>query len=129
LLPRQALELVFDEMRRPDLTPSQRCALLSATGALVEMPEVAAFWERCAGLMDREVCLGPHVSQTLQAHAFRSSARCLLKSVQQPASPLLVPNPSQVGADVAGCIDARLVRRSPAAARWWINVVLRMISG
>lgn len=53
----QALELVIAEMRRADLTPSMRCRLLGVSGALCKRPEVAAFWEQCAGLKDKEVSM------------------------------------------------------------------------
>lgn len=51
----QALELVWGEMRRPDLTPGMRCILLNAAGSLCAVPEVAAFWRECAALGDAEV--------------------------------------------------------------------------
>lgn len=58
----QALELLYSEMRRPDLTPSMRSGLLKATGALLSEPGVVAFWEesallsQSAGLPDEQVC-------------------------------------------------------------------------
>lgn len=51
----QALELVYGEMRRSDLTPSMRCGLLNATAPLCALREVAQFWEQCAALHDKEV--------------------------------------------------------------------------
>lgn len=53
----QAIELVLGEMRRADLTASQRCALLGATGGLLASEAVRVFWTECAGLEDNEVGL------------------------------------------------------------------------
>ena len=51
----QARALLYEEMRRPDLTPSMRCGLLKVTAPLASEPEVVGFWEDCAGLREREV--------------------------------------------------------------------------
>lgn len=51
----QALELVWQEMARPDLTVSMRCGLLSLTRTLCQLAPVKRFWEESAGMNDAEV--------------------------------------------------------------------------
>lgn len=34
---------------------------------------------------------------------------------------------TQVGADVIGCADAELLKRSQSVARWWTDLVLGML--
>jgi hypothetical protein len=83
LIPWQALELVFAEMACPSLSPSMRCGLLNATGALCHLPIVAAFWERCAALGDEEVRRPTGTSAAARERAFAVPAaivaarRCL----------------------------------------------------
>lgn len=51
----QALELVWQEMARPDLTISMRCGLLSLTRTLCQLAPVKRFWGESAAMDDAEV--------------------------------------------------------------------------
>ncbi|KAL4433626.1 hypothetical protein ABPG75_000067 [Micractinium tetrahymenae] len=68
----KALELVWAEMARPDLTPSMRCGMISATGSLCGLPHVASFWEQCAALKDKEV--GADLLRCIDLELLKSSA-------------------------------------------------------
>ncbi|GAB4822729.1 hypothetical protein N2152v2_009775 [Parachlorella kessleri] len=67
----KAVALAYGEMQRPDLSPSMRCGLLEGSSRLVGEPQVAAFWEQCAGLQDKEV--GAAVIRCANAEVLKKS--------------------------------------------------------